>query len=55
MSAVVGAPIEVARVEEPTEAQVDAVHAQYCAEVRRLFEQYKAQAGYSDAETLVIS
>ena len=55
LSAVVGAPIEVERVEEPSEAQVDALHARYCAEVRRLFDQYKAGAGSSDDETLVIS
>lgn len=51
---VYGAPIRVAQSPEPDEQLVRAIHAQYVAEVERLFFQYKAQFGYDADESLVI-
>lgn len=42
-------------MEEPTEAQVEALQAKYIAAVADLFERYKGKAGYDADETLVIT
>lgn len=51
LTCVVGRPINVgaAPIDAPTAAQVDALHAQFCAELRRLFEQHKHRhPGYAE-------
>ncbi|ETM53411.1 hypothetical protein F442_03241 [Phytophthora nicotianae P10297] len=51
---VYGKPITTKHTPNPTAEQVRAVHAKYVAEIKRIFEQYKAQFGYEDDETLAI-
>ncbi len=54
---VFGAPIDapaLAAGTEPTEAQVDELHARYTAAVVDLYEKHKADAGYGPEETLKI-
>lgn len=41
----VGQPIHVAAVEEPTREQVEALHAQYVAALRSLFDRHKGRMG----------
>jgi 2-acylglycerol O-acyltransferase 2 len=48
LNTVVGKPIEVERIEQPSEEQVDAVHKQYCDALRALFERRKDEFGYND-------
>ena len=50
LTVVLGSPIHVPEaVPQPTAEQVDALHAQFCSEVRRIFDQYKNQhPGYAD-------
>ncbi|TYZ63962.1 hypothetical protein PybrP1_003658, partial [[Pythium] brassicae (nom. inval.)] len=52
---VYGKPIPTVQNVEPTDAEVQAVHALYVAEIERLFAQYKGRFGYDADETLVIS
>lgn len=40
-----GAPIEVERVEQPTAAQVEALHARYVGELRALYARHKHRMG----------
>ena len=47
-----GPPIVVMKQAEPSDEYIAQVHAQYCREVRRIFETYKARFGYSDDESL---
>ena len=48
---VLGDPIEVERaIAEPTDEECDALMERYVDAFQRLFEQYKAQAGYPDAQ-----
>ena len=49
-----GTPIAVTKMDEPTEAQVDELHAKYCAAVQALFDKHKAAAGYKAEERLLI-
>jgi 2-acylglycerol O-acyltransferase 2 len=51
---VVGTPIPVEKVAEPTTAQVDALHARYTQELRELFTRWRAHAGYAESEQLII-
>jgi hypothetical protein len=51
---VVGSPIAVEKVEAPTEADVERVHAQYVAGLRDVFDRYKAELGYPDARLVVV-
>jgi hypothetical protein len=44
----IGAPIEVERVAEPTDAQVDAVHQRLLSEMEALFDRHKAALGWAD-------
>lgn len=55
LMAVYGRPIEVERVENPTEEQVEALQRKYEAAVQDLFERYKIRAGYGAEETLLIT
>ena len=41
----IGSPIEVEKVEKPTEAQIDAVHARLLSEMEELFDAHKASLG----------
>lgn len=50
----VGAPLRVQRAHEPTEAQVDALHAAYVRALRELFEARKAEAGHPHAQLRVV-
>jgi hypothetical protein len=52
---VYGKPIVTTQKDEPTEADIRAVHALYVAEIERIFEQYKAKYGYDADEKLVIT
>jgi len=51
---VVGQPLVVPTVQDPTLAEIDSYHAQYFQKVRALFDKYKKEAGYPAME-LVIS
>lgn len=51
---VYGKPIPTPQTDAPSEEQIRAIHAQYVAEIERLFRQYKTVFGYDDDETLVI-
>ena len=51
MSMVMADPVPVERViAEPTDEECDALMERYADTLHRLFEQYKAQAGYPDAQ-----
>ena len=45
---VFGEPIVVTKVEKPTAEQVDALHAKFISELRRLFDEHKDSLGYGD-------
>ena len=49
----VGAPIRVEKVEQPTQSQIDALHAQYVHALKQLFETHKHKVGCSE-QTLTI-
>ncbi|KAF1326643.1 Diacylglycerol o, partial [Globisporangium splendens] len=51
---VYGKPIPTTLNPEPSDEEVQALHAQYVGEVQRIFEQYKVKFGYDADETLVI-
>lgn len=50
----VGTPISVARTDNPTEAQVEALHAKYKAGLREVFDANKARFGYAEAELKMV-
>ena len=50
MVVVIGAPIDVPRVEEPSADQVEALHAKYVADLKRLYSQHKHRMGAEWAE-----
>ncbi len=45
ITTVVGAPIRVRCNPEPSDEEVAAVHAEYCDQLKRLFDKYKEQYG----------
>jgi len=47
---VMGAPLQLPRIESPTEAQVIEWHGRYVASLRELFDTHKEQFGYGDRE-----
>jgi len=50
-----GVPIEIPKIAEPTQEDVDKYHALYIEEVKRLFEGYKSKAGHLyEKKTLII-
>ena len=54
---VVGAPLELpacGTAGQPTQAEVDAAHAQYVAALRQLFDRNKASFGYADRELTIL-
>jgi len=44
----VGRPIEVPRVENPSDAQITEIHAKYIEEIQRLYNANKDRLGYGD-------
>lgn len=53
--AVMGQPLLLPQIDDPTPSQVDEWHAKYVHEVRRLFAQYKHQVpGYEHKELIVM-
>lgn len=52
LSMVFGKPIPVKKVANPTQEQVNALHAKYMAEIERLYHEYKGDYGYGEEETL---
>ncbi|GLD95171.1 hypothetical protein PINS_up003796 [Pythium insidiosum] len=50
----VGAPLTVEQKLKPTAEDVDAVHAQYFARIREMFEKHKDEAGCSDYKLVLI-
>ena len=51
---VVGSPMEVAEVVNPTEEQIDKVHRQYMDHLESLFEAHKLDYGISPTQHLNI-
>mmetsp|Transcript_32670 Transcript_32670/g.109050 ORF Transcript_32670/g.109050 Transcript_32670/m.109050 type:complete len:232 (+) Transcript_32670:551-1246(+) len=51
---VVGAPLQLPRIAEPTAEQVTAYHALYVEALTRLFDDHKARFGYADRRLEVI-
>lgn len=51
---VVGKPIPVPKNPNPTEKEIDAVHATYMQELEQLFEKHKEECGYGDRTLTVI-
>ncbi|GMR62478.1 hypothetical protein PMAYCL1PPCAC_32673, partial [Pristionchus mayeri] len=45
ITSVIGAPIRVSRNEQPSEAEVDALHDEYCAALSDLFDKHKHRHG----------
>ncbi|POM69714.1 Diacylglycerol O-acyltransferase [Phytophthora palmivora] len=51
---VYGKPITPKHTPNPTDEEVRAIHAEYVAEIKRIFQQYKSEFGYEEDETLAI-
>ena len=51
---VVGAPLQLPRIAEPTAEQVTAYHALYVEALTRLFDDHKARFGYAHRRLEVI-
>lgn len=51
---VFGAPVPVQKVDNPTDDQVNALHATYCAALQALYQEHKSEAGYAKNEMLII-
>jgi 2-acylglycerol O-acyltransferase 2 len=45
---VIGAPIAVKRQASPTNAQIDALHAEYKEAIRKVFEDHKKEFGHDE-------
>uniref|UniRef100_A0A7I5E687 Acyltransferase n=1 Tax=Haemonchus contortus TaxID=6289 RepID=A0A7I5E687_HAECO len=54
INTVIGAPIDVPKVLEPTDMEVDRVHRQYCDALIELFEQHKTRFGVSKETKLIL-
>eukprot|EP00635_Sarcinochrysidales_sp_CCMP3193_P014788 CAMPEP_0118894190 /NCGR_PEP_ID=MMETSP1166-20130328/3077_1 /TAXON_ID=1104430 /ORGANISM="Chrysoreinhardia sp, Strain CCMP3193" /LENGTH=316 /DNA_ID=CAMNT_0006833077 /DNA_START=72 /DNA_END=1021 /DNA_ORIENTATION=+ len=54
MTTVVGPPLDVPHIAEPTAADVDEYHRLYIDALRNLFDTYKAQAGYPESRILQV-
>lgn len=50
----VGEPIEVEKVDNPTEEQIEEVLNEYIKRMQTLFETHKAAAGYPDAVLQIV-
>lgn len=51
---VVGKPIEVEKIEEPSQEDIMQVHQQYIQQVVQLYEEHKKKYGYQDIELEII-
>ncbi|XP_064455632.1 2-acylglycerol O-acyltransferase 2-like isoform X2 [Ornithodoros turicata] len=51
---VVGKPISVAKVEEPTQEQVDSLHRKYVDQLKELFEEHKTRYGAANCALEII-
>ena len=54
MVQVVGKPILSKKTAEPSQAEIDALHAKYVKGLREVFDNNKARLGYPDAELVVV-
>lgn len=54
LGVVYGAPIRVDKVEDPSEEQLNRLHAQYTEAVCALFHAHKRHFGYDDDEVLEV-
>ncbi|OQR72979.1 2-acylglycerol O-acyltransferase 2-like [Tropilaelaps mercedesae] len=54
ITTVVGAPIRVVQISNPSQEQVDELHAKYVLALKDLFETHKATAGSDPHQTLTI-
>eukprot|EP00811_Abedinium_folium_P006484 NODE_15976_length_1019_cov_1.188341.p2 GENE.NODE_15976_length_1019_cov_1.188341~~NODE_15976_length_1019_cov_1.188341.p2 ORF type:complete len:112 (+),score=28.41 NODE_15976_length_1019_cov_1.188341:261-596(+) len=54
MLVVIGKPIDVDRVEEPSNEQVLELHARYTAALHALFERHKAKLAGYESKTLLL-
>ncbi|PIO65315.1 diacylglycerol acyltransferase [Teladorsagia circumcincta] len=54
MDTVVGAPIAVRKVLEPSSEEVDRIHHQYCEALTELFEQHKTRFGVPKETELIL-
>ncbi|KAK6014143.1 diacylglycerol acyltransferase [Ostertagia ostertagi] len=52
---VVGTPIDVPKIREPTNEEVDRFHRKYCEALTELFEQHKTKFGVSEDTTQTLS
>jgi len=50
----VGAPLEMPKIDKPTEADVDEWHAKYRAALRGLFDKHKAEVGRADSHLEIV-
>ena len=51
---VVGTPINVEQVDQPTQEQIDALHAKYVCGLRAVFDAHKVRLGYPEATLRVV-
>ncbi|KAE8627920.1 hypothetical protein XENTR_v10007222 [Xenopus tropicalis] len=54
ITTVVGEPITVPKIEQPTQKDVELYHAMYVTSLQRLFDKYKTKLGLHDSEMLEI-
>lgn len=52
ITTVVGAPIPVLYNPEPTEEEVDALHGEYCRQLKLLFDTHKSKYGAEEGAEL---
>ena len=53
LTTVVGRPIDVTKVDQPTDEQVSDLHSTYVKNLRELYEEVKGQYGHNDVELLI--
>jgi len=53
VTVVVGAPMEVHKVENPTNEQVDKLHEDYMAALIALYDTHKKELGYGDRPLII--
>lgn len=46
LTSVIGAPIQVNMIKDPTTDQIDEIHNKYCEELVKLYDEHKANYGY---------
>jgi 1-acyl-sn-glycerol-3-phosphate acyltransferase len=53
LNQVFGTPIPVKKTPNPTEEDIEKLHAKYVNELQRIFNKYKAQFGYEQCELVI--